>query len=186
MQTKVFELCPQCSCISCFFFYSSTRNWSCVPFQVFFLRYTYKARRASPISTSTSTSTTLLDVPTLPYLTLHYSPSREVDTIQERKSGTVRRTNQYRQRHIPTYLGTYMCTYLGYKECLRSGRYTYLYTYRTLPTLGTYLTYHKSITMIHVRRRWTVASRNMHHHHFQIERAWEETIETLLIFSTVK
>lgn len=50
----------------------------------------------------------LLRIPTLPYLTLHYSPSREVDTIQERKSGTVRRTNQYRQRHIPTYLGTYM------------------------------------------------------------------------------
>lgn len=70
------------------FFYSSTRNWSCGPFQVFFLRYTYKARRASPISTSistTSTSTTLLDVPTLPYLTLHYSPSREVGRYYTRK-----------------------------------------------------------------------------------------------------
>lgn len=116
------------------FFNSSSRNWSCAPFQVFFLRYTYKARRASPISTSistTSTSTTLLDVPTLPYLTLHYSPSREVDTIQERKSGTVRRTNQYRQRHIPTYLPRDIHVPIWATKNAYLGRYRYLYTYLT-------------------------------------------------------
>lgn len=176
MQTKVFELHAVAFPV---FFNSSSRNWSCVPFQVFFLRYTYKARRASPISTSTSTSTTLLDVPTLPYRTLHYSPSREVDTKVYKKGrlGTVRRTNQYRQRHIPTYLGTYMYLF-GLQRMLR---YRYI-PIPTLPMYPRYLTYHKSTTMIHVRRRWTVASRNMHHHHhFQIERAWEETIEALLI-----
>lgn len=73
----------------------------------------------------------------LPYLTLHYSPSREVDTkvgIQERKSGTVCRTNQYRQRHIPTYLGTYMYLF-GLQRMLKEvGTGTSI---PTLPTLGT-------------------------------------------------
>lgn len=101
MQTKVFELHAVAFLV--FFFTLQPEIGRALPFRYSF--YTNKARRASPISTSTSTSTTLLDVPTLPYLTLHYSPSREVNTIQERKSGTVRRTNQYRQRHIPTYLG---------------------------------------------------------------------------------
>lgn len=86
MQTRVFELHAVAFLV---FFYSSTRNWSCVPFQVFFLRYTYKARRASPISTSTSTSTTLLDVPTLPYLTLHYSPLERYCRYYTRKEGQV-------------------------------------------------------------------------------------------------
>lgn len=118
----------------------------------------------------------LLRIPTLPYPTLHYSPSKEVDTIQESKSGTVRRTiNICKARtYLPTYLGTYMYLF-GLQRMLKVGRYRYLYTYGTLPgTYLRYLTYHKSITMIHVRRRWTVAARNMHHHHhhdhFQIER----------------
>lgn len=103
MQTKVFELHAVAFLV---FFTLQPEIGRALPFRYSF--YTYKARRASPISTSTSTSTTLLDVPTLSYLTLHYSPSKEVDTIQERKSGTVRRTTNIGKGTYLPNLGTYM------------------------------------------------------------------------------
>lgn len=82
------------------------------------------------------TSTTPDTYPTLPYLTLHNSPSREVDTIQERKSGTVRRTiNIGKGTYLPTYLGTYMYLF-GLQRMLKVGTGTSIPTC-TLPTLGT-------------------------------------------------
>lgn len=106
MQTKVFELCPQCRCISCFFLLFNpklvVRSLSGILSQVHIHGATSFADFHFHFYFHYSFGCTY---PTLPYLTLHYSPSKEVDPIQESKSGTVRRTiNIGKGTYLPTYL----------------------------------------------------------------------------------
>lgn len=73
----------------------------------------------------------LLRIPTLPYLTLHYSPSREVDTKVYKKGSQVpyvAQINIGRQRHIPTYLPRDIHVPIWATKNAYLGRYRYLYT----------------------------------------------------------
>lgn len=93
MQTKVFELCPQCRCISLFFFTLQPEIGRAFPFRYSIsgthTRRDELRRFPLPLLLLPLPLGTLLDVPTLPYLTLHYSPSREVDTKVYKKGSQV-------------------------------------------------------------------------------------------------